>query len=246
MRTIHIYFVTGASKGIGRALYEQLQIDGNIVIGLARTNPNRASRFVEVDLTSSSHLDELLTEQIAEWKEQATSFTLINNAGTVEPIGVMGTIDSDNIDTAYRLNVIAPLLLTNVFIRELKDFEGEKKVLNISSGAGRNAYEGWGVYCSTKAAIDHFSVVVAKEQASSSHPVKIVSIAPGIIDTEMQKTIRNSDEEKFPLHEKFVTYKDQGLLSSAEETAEKLITFMSLADFGQQNVLSDIREVKLD
>ena len=65
-----------------------------------------------------------------------------------------------------------------------------KRILNISSGAGRNPYEGWGAYCTTKAGLDHFSRVVAMEQANEQYPVEIVSIAPGIIDTDMQATIR--------------------------------------------------------
>ena len=108
----------------------------------------------------------------------------------------------------------------------MKEFEGPKRIVNISSGAGRRAYEGWGVYCTTKAGLDHFSRVIALEQENVEHQVDIVSIAPGIIDTGMQETIRTSKEEAFPLLDQFIDYKENGLLSSADQTAEKLISFL--------------------
>ena len=104
---------------------------------------------------------------------------------------------------AIALNLTAPMILSNAFIMKLKDFEGTKRIVNISSGAGRNAYEGWGTYCTTKAGLDHFSRVVALEQENAEYPVDIVSIAPGIIDTGMQETIRGSKEEAFPLLDQF-------------------------------------------
>ena len=113
----------------------------------------------------------------------------------------------------------------------MKEFEGPKRIVNISSGAGRKAYEGWGVYCTTKAGLDHFSRVVALNKKMLEHPVDIVSIAPGIIDTGMQETIRASKEEAFPLLDQFIDYKEKGLLSSADQTAEKLIMFMENEDF---------------
>ena len=114
--------------------------------------------------------------------------------------------------------------------------------MNISSGAGRKVYEGWGTYCTTKAGLDHFSRVVAFEQANAEYPVDIVSIAPGIIDTGMQETIRSSNEEVFPLLDQFIDYKEKGLLSSAEGTAEKLIQFMEKEDFQKVGPILDIRD----
>ena len=149
----------------------------------------------------------------------------------VDPIGLIGSVPAEAMAQAIALNLTAPMILSNAFIPKLKEFEGPKRIVNISSGAGRNAYEGWGTYCTTKAGLDHFSRVVAFEQANVEHPVDIVSIAPGIIDTGMQETIRASGEEAFPFLDQFIDYKEQGLLSSAEQTAEKLIAFMENEDF---------------
>jgi benzil reductase ((S)-benzoin forming) len=143
---------------------------------------------------------------------------------------------------AIAVNLTAPMIISNTYISKLKDFEGSKRIVNISSGAGRNAYEGWGTYCATKAGLDHFSRVVALEQLNAKHPVEIVSIAPGIIDTGMQEAIRASNEEAFPLLERFIDYKEQGLLSSPEQTAQKLISFMENKDFKEVGPIVDIRK----
>ena len=238
---VDVFIVTGASKGIGFELLKQLRRKGNKVIGIARTTPVDAKDFVAADLSATNQLDELLAGIIDENRETATAFTLINNAGMVDPIGLMGAVPADAMANAIALNLTAPMILANTFISSLKEFEGPKRIVNISSGAGRKAYEGWGVYCTTKAGLDHFSRVIALEQASAEHPVDIVSIAPGIIDTGMQETIRASKEEEFPLLDHFIDYKENGLLSSAEQTAEKLIGFMENEDFKMVGPIADIR-----
>lgn len=236
-----VFIVTGASKGIGFELSRQLRAKGNKVIGVARTVPAGAEDFVVADLAQTEGVAELIESLIGEHREAASSFTLINNAGMVDPIGLIGSVCAEEMTTAIAVNLTAPMILSNAFIAMLKEFKGSKRIVNISSGAGRNAYEGWGTYCTTKAGLDHFSRVVALEQANAKYPVDIVSIAPGIIDTGMQETIRASQEEAFPLLEQFIEYKEQGLLSSAEYTAEKLIEFMKHEDFQVVGPIADIR-----
>lgn len=236
-----VFIVTGASKGIGFELSRQLRAKGNKVIGIARTVPVGAENFIAADLALTEGLAELMDSLIDENRETATSFTLINNAGMVDPIGLIGSVDAEEMTTAMAINLTAPMILSNAFIARLKGFSGTKRIVNISSGAGRNAYEGWGTYCATKAGLDHFSRVIALEQANAEYPVAIVSVAPGIIDTGMQETIRASGEERFPLLEQFIEYKEQGLLSSAEHTAEKLISFMDQENFQVVDPIADIR-----
>jgi benzil reductase ((S)-benzoin forming) len=235
-----VFVVTGASKGIGFELARQLRAKGKKVIGIARTVPVDAEDFVVADLAQTEGLAELIDSLIDENRGTATSFTLINNAGMVDPIGLIGSVSAEEMTVAIAVNLTAPLILANAFIAKLNEFKGPKRIVNISSGAGRNAYEGWGTYCTTKAGLDHFSRVVALEQSNAEYPVDIVSIAPGIIDTGMQETIRASQEEAFPLLERFIDYKEQGLLSSAEHTAEKLISFMEHEDFQVVGPIADI------
>lgn len=242
MRTIEIVIVTGASRGIGYELLKQFQEKGKKVIGVARTIPPEAKEFVSVDFAELDQLEDVFSKIIHQYIEQATSFTLINNAGTVEPIGLVGALNADAMSKALSINLTAPMIISHTFIRELNQFSGVKKIVNISSGAGRNPYKGWGTYCTTKAGLDHFSRVIAMEQADAKNPVEIVSIAPGIIDTSMQETIRGSREDAFPLLNQFIDYKEQGLLSSPEETAQKLIKFIEEVDFNKVGPIADIRD----
>ncbi len=213
------------------------------MIGIARTNESRDGDLLTADLSLTDRLAEIIKRIVEENHSSATSFTLINNAGTVEPIGLIGTIDEKKLTEALAVNLTAPMILSNAFISALEKFEGQKRIVNISSGAGRNPYEGWGVYCTTKAGLDHFSRVVSLEQEKAEYPVDVISIAPGIIDTGMQKTIRSSNAADFPLHDRFVDYKQQGQLSSAEETARKLISVMDREDFGKLGPIADIRQI---
>ncbi|QNK89669.1 SDR family NAD(P)-dependent oxidoreductase [Sporosarcina sp. FSL K6-1540] len=240
---MNVYIITGVSKGIGFELAKQLGSEGHFVIGIARTiSKLDGVKFIRADLSETEKLEALMDELITVSPREAVSFTLINNAGMVDPIGIMGAINAEDITKAVALNLTAPMILSNTFIGALKNFKGVKRIVNISSGAGRNAYEGWGAYCTTKAGLDHFSRVVALEQGSAEHPVDIVSIAPGIIDTGMQETIRGSKEEAFPLLDRFIDYKEKGLLSSAEQTAGQLIAFMVNEDFKTVGAIADLRD----
>ena len=239
---MNVYIITGVSKGIGFELAKQLIEAGHLVVGIARTECElNGMKFIQADLSKTDKLDSLMNEIIEAAPRHAGSFTLINNAGMIDPIGLIGSVNGEEITNAVAVNLTAPMIISNAFISKLKDFPGSKRIVNISSGAGRNAYEGWGTYCATKAGLDHFSRVVALEQLKAKHPVEIVSIAPGIIDTGMQENIRASNEDAFPLLDKFIDYKEQGLLNSAEQTARKLISFMENEDFKEVGPIADIR-----
>ncbi|MFK4998124.1 SDR family NAD(P)-dependent oxidoreductase [Bacillus sp. N9] len=115
-------------------------------------------------------------------------------------------------------------------------------MINISSGAGRTPYTGWSSYCAGKAGLDHYTRVVAEEQRNNPFGVKIISIAPGIIDTEMQEKIRGTNKEAFEHVDRFIDYKNQGLLSTAEETANKLIQLIEREDFHTMEPILDLRQ----
>lgn len=239
---MEVYIVTGASKGIGKALMDQLEHEGHIVYGLARRNDKARRNLVKVDVTADVATIEV-EKFIKRHLQEATSFTLINNAGIVEPIGLVGLLDREAIARAIEVNVTAPIQLANAFISALQEEDVEKRIMNISSGAGRKQYDGWGVYGTTKAALDHFSTIVHEEQKKQAHPVQIVSIAPGIIDTNMQEVIRSSDESHFPLLEHFIDYKETGALATPEETAARLLTFLR-SEWMNERVIADVRDVE--
>lgn len=232
----NIYIITGASRGIGAALYRQLHArEGNRVLGVARSNPANLQSFLTLDLTELSKHD-AITSWLSDHLSNARSVTLINNAGLVEPIGKVGSLEADVIQQAVMLNVAAPIALSNAVLACLKDVDIPKKILNISSGASTSAIAGWATYCATKAALDQFTRVVHLEQQQARYPAHIVAVSPGVIDTDMQKTIRASEHDAFPDVLRFRELKQTGQLQSPEDTARGLIALLQSPSFGAQAV----------
>lgn len=221
--------VTGHSKGLGAALTAQLEDSGWVVLGVSR------SAGVAVDLSSPSDLMGWLESgALQEFLADATEVALINNAGAVAPIAFIGAQEAADIETAVNLNVTAPLLLTDAVVRE-RPAGTPLKVVHISSGAGRRPATTWSTYCATKAAVDMHARTLAEEGLDG---VRVASIAPGVVDTQMQESIRATD---FPNRDRFLSLKENGQLSSTEEAARKILALMEHADFGQK-VIADVRD----
>lgn len=237
--------VTGASRGIGHALTRALLDDGWYVAGLARGPMADLTgdlfQAVRLDLADSkaavTALENLLTEKIL---AKASEIFLINNAGTVTPVAQVGNLPSDDIASAVALNLTTPIALTNAFLRLTSSSKAVCRVVNISSGAATTAYSGWSVYCATKSGLDHFTRCVAAEQITNPNPIQIASIAPGIVDTDMQTQLRNATAEDFPTRERFIDLHQTGRLQTAADTAAKLLTYLASPNFGKPPV-TDLR-----
>ena len=146
--------------------------------------------------------------------------TLINNAGTLGKIGRIEAID--DIAQTVALNTIAPLLLTSTFIRLTKNWQAVKHIINISSGAAHKPYYGWTVYCATKAAIDMMTKTIALEQEAVPNGVKILAVYPGVVDTQMQAKIRESDKASFPSIDRFLDLKSTNSLANATTVGKQI------------------------
>jgi benzil reductase ((S)-benzoin forming) len=140
----------------------------------------------------------------------------------------------------------APMQLCAAFLRQTQawvdaGWAGPRRVLNISSGLGRRAMASQAPYCAAKAGLDHFSRCVALEQALLPHGARIVSLAPGVIDTDMQVQLRGADPAGFPDRARFVDLQRQGLLSAPAETAQQVLAYLARPDFGHPPV-ADVRD----
>lgn len=237
--------VTGHTKGLGAAITEELLARGIPVLGLARGRAaGVAARYpgllteIELDLSDSAALAAWLGGgEVGAWLAGCGTALLVNNAGVVWPVGPLAEQDPVQAIRAATLNVAAPLALAASVVRATAG--AERRILHVSSGAGRSAYPGWSVYCATKAALDRHAEAVALDGDAS---VRVCSLAPGVIDTGMQAEIRATGEDRFPLRERFVQLKEQGGLSSPEDCARKLVAYLLADDFGSRAV-ADLREV---
>jgi len=235
------FFITGSSKGLGRALVNELLKDShNKVFGLSRTNTIRHQNFtfIKIDLFDTKSLNKFSFPPI----ENVHQLVLINNAGTIGEIKHVGKKDSSEIFKTFQLNTIAPAILSNQFIKQYQNLKASKSILNISSGAGRHTISSWAEYCASKSALDMYSQVVDEEQAEQKHPFKLFSIAPGIIDTDMQTEIRSADKNDFAQLDYFKNLKHTNSLDKPEDIASLIISILDTSKKGQ-GVLLDVREL---
>jgi benzil reductase ((S)-benzoin forming) len=251
---MNYYIITGTSRGLGEAIVKGLIRKDNHLFCISRgrnedliceaEKVNCPLEYIEYDLSSTDNLDTLVEGIFKKINtESAESICLINNAAVVNPVKPAGRAESREIESNMKINAIAPMILSSGFISKIEDFCCKKTIINISSGAGRNPYSGWSSYCSSKAALDMYTKCVGLEQVSKEYPVKIISFAPGIIDTEMQAEIRRTKTEDFNLVERFKKYKEDGHLKDSNFVAAKVIELIN-SEKVETGSLLDIREMQ--
>lgn len=242
--------VSGHSRGLGAAIAGELLERGIPTLGLARRrNAALAAQHcgqleeVEIDLADSGALAAWLAGGALErWMADAGQVLLVNNAGTLQPMGPLPLQDPVAVARAVALNVAAPLMLAAAVAQSGAGAAAggsDRRVLHISSGAARKPYAGWSVYCATKAALDHHARAV---QADATSGLRVCALAPGVIDTAMQGEIRATTLERFPLRDRFAEMQASGGLVAPELCAMHLVDFLLDEDFGREPV-ADLREL---
>jgi NAD(P)-dependent dehydrogenase (short-subunit alcohol dehydrogenase family) len=243
--------LTGASRGLGAAIAKQLVQRGAALLTMSR-HPDQSlgARAAEkgapleqwaIDLADAVSASDRLEAWLGGQQNVFSSATLINNAALAGKPGPIVDSDAAALAAVLRVGLEAPMLLTRAFLRATRGWSVSRKVLNISSGAGKTALGGTAAYCAAKAGLDHFSRVVALDEAHAGSGAMIVSLAPGVIDTDMQVELRESDPSAFPAQPRFAAMKNEGQLSSASDAASKVLAFLDRSDFGTKPV-ADVRD----
>lgn len=250
---MHYIIITGVSRGIGEAICKQFAKPGFSIIGVSRTDNrdletymlSHGARFklAQIDLSKTTEAEDWEHELFASLELGINdSITLYNNAGVLGPVKHIENAPYASIAKNFNVNLIAPIQLTSAFLRQTADFTGEKRIINISSGAALHAYDGWSCYCSSKAGLNMFTQAIGLEQKSAKHPAKITAIAPGIIDTAMQDEIRASNQSDFGMVHKFSELKESGSLVAPDAVAEKLAQLATGSIFNDGGIM-DIAEL---
>jgi NAD(P)-dependent dehydrogenase (short-subunit alcohol dehydrogenase family) len=238
--------VTGHSRGLGAAILHELLGRGIATLGLSRgalRAPVEAAPglFEErtLDLSDPAALRSWLAgPQLANWVLGRQRVLLVNNAGTLEPMGPLPSQDLAAVADAVNLNVGAPLMLSAALCA-VDDAGQERRIVHVSSGAARSPYPGWSIYCATKAALDHHARAVALDRTPG---LRICSLAPGVVDTSMQAALRSVDPARFPLRERFQKLQREGQLASPADCARRLVDYLLSEAFGQEAV-ADLRSL---
>lgn len=252
MASTHLTILTGASRGMGLALARQLLHAGHDLLCMSRhTHPSLADEAKAAGVACEQWSEDLARPDGAAQRLQdalaaragssLASVTLINNAGVIPAIAPLAAIPAADIAHALRVGLEAPMLLTGAFLRATDGWGCARKVLNISSGLGRRAMASQAPYCAAKSGMDHFTRCVALEESLRPGGAKLCSLAPGVIDTDMQVHLRTADPSQFPDQDGFAQLKSQGLLTSPEDAAARILAYLARPDFGA-NPVADVRD----
>ncbi|MBL7198113.1 MAG: SDR family oxidoreductase [Candidatus Omnitrophica bacterium] len=190
-----IVIVTGASRGIGRAICELFAYEGAKLITTAKNNADSLSSIkgislgLKVNLSNENDLEKLVSATIKKFNRIDV---LVNNAGTFEQVD-FEKITKSSLDKMLDINLKGPFLLTQKVIPYMKS-QRSGKIINIVSGAGKMGSSKASHYASAKAGIIALTKSLAK--AYGCYSININSIAPGFIDTDMIKDLLESNKKE--------------------------------------------------
>lgn len=222
-----LVWISGASSGIGLALAQSLPWDGARVIGISRhrAEPDTTHRVehLAVDLANPASwpvIGESFRRELEGTDPDRVVF--VHAAGTLDPIGFAGEVDTEAYTANVVLNSAAPQVLGHMFLAATARLEQARRhLVMITSGAATGVYAGWSSYGAGKAAVDQWVRDAGAEQAARGG-VQVMAVAPGTVDTGMQSRLRQTPEVDFPAKAKFENLHAQGKLADPLEVATRI------------------------
>lgn len=214
--------ITGASRGLGAGLAGELAARGMRLGLCARGEPVLPDGpdvvAARLDVRDAEAVDRFCREVVA---RLGAIDLWINNAGVLEPIRPLVEAVPADWASHIEINVLGVAWGSAAFCRHRRLVGPGGTLVNISSGAGRRGYFGWSAYCASKAAVDRLSECLALEEKAAG--TRVLSVAPGIVETRMQEQIRASSPADFPEVERFVKIKEEQRFSSPAWVAARLL-----------------------
>jgi len=236
----NLVLITGASSGVGRAMVDHVPYEDVRIIDISRRGSPSAEHF-KADLADPEQwrlVTALFDDVVARFDGERV--ILVHCAGTLEPIGFAGEVDAAGYVRQVLLNSACPQVIGDAFLRAARSITAECTLLMISSGAASSPYEGWSAYCAGKAAIDQWTRTVGSEQERRGGRCRVLSVAPGIVETPMQAQIRGMTLGEFPEVERFRMLHQEGALRTPAEVANDLWALLD-SEFENGAVL-DLRD----
>jgi benzil reductase ((S)-benzoin forming) len=236
MKTI---IITGGSKGLGYEIAEVFIKDGWKVVELSRTGTSKYTINIDLANIDKVHIkaEEIFCETILGNPEEVV---LVNNACTIVPITKVSAISKDDILNSINVNITAAAIIISQYIKAFRNTRIQKSIVNISSGAAKKGYPGWSLYCIGKAAIENLINSIFEEEKYENEPFRVFNFDPYIMNTDMQKVIRESSIDKFPIVDRYVNYSSEGKLIQPNRIARILSKIIN--DMEQINNRYDAKE----
>jgi benzil reductase ((S)-benzoin forming) len=239
------YYITGSSSGIGKELALQVLARLNTkVFGISRTCTVEHNQYEHIYADLANAVD--VSRVIDVFKKEfltGDNVYLINNAGVVDPIRYVGSFSQLEIQQLLHINLISVIQLINAFLEIPIQTIKSRNILSVSSGAATKIIDGWALYGTAKAGIDHFSLHVSRElKLIGDVQTRIFSVAPGVVNTTMQQRIRAAPLSSFSTKERFVALFNNNELVSAETTALYYLKILDAPEKFTKTVFS-LREV---
>lgn len=225
------FLITGTSRGIGEAVARKILDEGNTVLGISRNRSDKLkfTNFYHLpfDLTEISRIGQIMEKVNEIVDDQSFDFVcLINNASAVEPIGPIEKCPASQIESHVKIGLIAPMLLTSLFIQRFSNEKIRKKIAFISSGAAFTPLPDESIYCASKAGMHMFAQCVGTEQKNKDDGFEVISIGPGMVDTSMQLAARSKTRDEFAMADFFKQAFEDGRLQEPSEVADKIYTIL--------------------
>lgn len=183
-----VAFVTGAARGIGHAIVRELRRSGWLVVAGVRNVASVSDLeppVVACDVTDAAQVHAAISETITQYGRLDL---LVNNAGVIEPIGPLATVDAQAWVNNLSVNLLGAFYACQAALPALIASQGV--IINISSGAAGRPLEGWSAYCAAKAGLAMLCRSLALEYGPQG--VSCFSLRPGVVDTGMQAVVRAS------------------------------------------------------
>ncbi|RKQ31244.1 (S)-benzoin forming benzil reductase [Oceanobacillus halophilus] len=233
--------ITGVSRGLGEGIAKLLLESGVNVIGVSRSKNlvvpdiakenNLVYQHYSCDLGDADQVETIFNEiKNHVFTKETSEVFLINNAATVEPMDQAMNLKTRDILQHVQVNTVAPMILTNLFLKEAHQHEIPGIAVIVTSGAADRPIYGWSTYCATKASMNMYTQSVALEQDELATGNKIIAFNPGVMDTEMQETIRSRSKEEFSDVERYQKLKEENKLNSPIDVAGVLIDIINDED----------------
>lgn len=185
-----VALVTGGTKGIGKAIADELTEKGATVIVTARTKPSASltQQFIPADLTKSGNIEHLAKEITTQ--HQHIDILINNVGGTSSPAGGFNALSDQDWENDLQLNLLSAIKLDKAFV-PLMTAQKSGVVIHISSLNGKlPLYASNFSYGVTKAALNNYSKALANEVAKQG--VRVITVSPGMVRTSAMESFLNS------------------------------------------------------